>query len=140
MGTRSMIIIEEEGHYCGVYCHWDGYLEHNGAILLDHYRDAQQVEALIGGGDLSSLAKDLPNCATFKSRGDQWENIKPAECTSLIDMMKVAEGCGCEFVYVFNRKVAQWRYAERGAQFFGLGDGTEFSDFQPLTLAVVRTD
>ena len=38
MSTRSFICVEQDdGSYKGVYCHSDGYLTYNGAMLLDHY-------------------------------------------------------------------------------------------------------
>ncbi|MDQ1341322.1 MAG: hypothetical protein QG567_2480, partial [Campylobacterota bacterium] len=40
MATRSTIWVKnKDGIYNGVYCHNDGYLENNGAILLMHYMD-----------------------------------------------------------------------------------------------------
>jgi hypothetical protein len=41
-----------------VYCHWDGYLEHNGATLLNHY-DSAKANHLVALGDLSSLCKNI---------------------------------------------------------------------------------
>jgi hypothetical protein len=37
------------------YCHWDGYVEHNGKILVEHYQNRQDVQELIDGGSMSSL-------------------------------------------------------------------------------------
>jgi hypothetical protein len=42
-----------------VYCHWDGYLEHNGAILHNHYSASPKVNNLIALGDLSSLRPEI---------------------------------------------------------------------------------
>jgi len=42
-----------------VYCHWDGYLEHNGAILQKHYAQSPKVNNLIALGDLSSLRAEI---------------------------------------------------------------------------------
>ena len=38
-----------------VYCHWDGYPEHNGKILVEHYQNREDVQDLIDGGGISSL-------------------------------------------------------------------------------------
>jgi hypothetical protein len=43
----------------GVYCHWDGYLEHNGVILGGSYRNTDKINALIGLGDLSVLRNEV---------------------------------------------------------------------------------
>ena len=56
MGTRSTIALEyADGTVEQVYCHWDGYLEHNGQILLKHYSNPFILRDLIDLGDLSSL-------------------------------------------------------------------------------------
>jgi hypothetical protein len=60
MGTRSDIIVHRtDGRWHRIYCHWDGYLEHNGKILFDHYTSQKHVEALVALGDLSSLAPKI---------------------------------------------------------------------------------
>ena len=67
MGTRSRIGIEMPDHtVVSVYCHWDGYVEGNGKILVEHYQNRQDVEDLIDGGSISSL----------RTRGD-WDRTSP---------------------------------------------------------------
>jgi len=58
MGTRSVIGVMHGDKAKTVYCHWDGYLDHNGRILLEHY-DSPKANMLVALGDLSSLGKDL---------------------------------------------------------------------------------
>ena len=56
MGTRSRIGIEMPDHsVVSVYCHWDGYVENNGKILVEHYQNREDVKELIDGGSMSSL-------------------------------------------------------------------------------------
>ena len=60
MGTRSTIALEyADGTVEQVYCHWDGYLSHNGQILLDDWTDPFKLQKLIDLGNLSSLAPEL---------------------------------------------------------------------------------
>ena len=61
MGTRSMIAIQNpySKDVRAVYCHWDGYLEHNGSILQKHYASSSKVNNLIALGDISSLKKEI---------------------------------------------------------------------------------
>jgi hypothetical protein len=58
MGTRSRIGVMH-GDVCkSVYCHWDGYLEHNGEILQKHY-DSSKANQLVALGNLSSLQAQI---------------------------------------------------------------------------------
>lgn len=60
MGTRSDIIVQmTDGSWARIYCHWDGYLSHNGRILFDHYTSQTMVEALVSLGDLSKLGPEI---------------------------------------------------------------------------------
>jgi hypothetical protein len=60
MATRSTIAIRnQDDTVTGIYCHWDGYLEHNGRILHDHYTTEEIVRELISLGDLSSLGLEI---------------------------------------------------------------------------------
>ena len=64
MATRSTISIKEinafgNEQYKTIYCHWDGYPSHNGAILLEHYTDEEKVKKLISLGDLSALRPNV---------------------------------------------------------------------------------
>lgn len=60
MATRSTIAIQrQDGTVAQVYCHWDGYLENNGDILVKFYDTADKVEALLAHGDISSLGQEV---------------------------------------------------------------------------------
>lgn len=70
MGTRSDIIVHRtDDTWARAYCHWDGYLEHNGRILFDHYTSQSQAEELVSLGDMSTLAErcDKPEGHTFEN-------------------------------------------------------------------------
>jgi len=60
MGTLSMIgRYNEDGSVTAVYCHWDGYVAHNGKILDEHYTTDEKIQDLISLGDLSGLGAEL---------------------------------------------------------------------------------
>ena len=60
MGTRSTIALEfADKSVEQVYCHWDGYLEHNGKILAEHYSNPFVLRDLIDLGDISSLKSTI---------------------------------------------------------------------------------
>ena len=58
MGTRSVIAVMHGTNAKAVYCHWDGYLEHNGKILQEHYNSVKANE-LVSLGDLSCLRPNI---------------------------------------------------------------------------------
>ena len=73
MGTRSTIALEfADKSVEQVYCHWDGYLEHNGKILAKHYMDPFKVKELVALGGFSSLDKTVEETAVtaYTQRGE----------------------------------------------------------------------
>ena len=73
MGTRSTIALEfADGTVEQVYCHWDGYLEHNGQILAKHYMDPFKVRDLIALGGFSSLdtTDEATKSTAYTQRGE----------------------------------------------------------------------
>ena len=74
MATRSNIgILNSDGTVNYIYCHFDGYLEHNGKILSEHYNDEASVWGLIALGDLSILGPELGEHQDFNGpRNKQW--------------------------------------------------------------------
>ena len=92
MATRSTIALEFADNTVGqVYCHWDGYLENNGKILLENYTDPFKLQKLIDLGDLSSLRPeigeehpfsvfDLPNDSPLSKDG-KFEELYGEMCT-----------------------------------------------------------
>ena len=60
MSTRSYIAMKTgENTYRAVYCHYDGYLEYNGRMLLEHYNTQERVKKLLDLGCISSLHEKL---------------------------------------------------------------------------------
>ena len=109
MGTRSTIAIQnEDGTVTGIYCHWDGYLSHNGQILAENYTTEAAVRELIALGDLSSLGEtvgvktDFSNpadgqCVAYgRDRGET--GVEARVFNSHADLI---ENAGQEFDYLF---------------------------------------
>ena len=89
MGTRSTIaLLRNDGTVAQIYCHWDGYLEHNGQILNDYYNTYEKVEELIALGNLSMLERDIgvqhPFGPDFNVAGDcnTWEKKYGQMCVA----------------------------------------------------------
>ena len=70
MGTRSTIALEfADGTVEQVYCHWDGFLEHNGRTLQEHYSDPFKLQKLLALGGLSSLKEEIGVKHPFEAPG-----------------------------------------------------------------------
>ena len=62
MGTRSYIGKVINGRVHSIYCHWDGYPEGVGSVLLQHY-DSEKVDALLELGGISALQETVEESA-----------------------------------------------------------------------------
>lgn len=69
MATRSAIGVRTvTGQVTAIYCHWDGYPEHNGRILMENYRTTDKINELISLGALSSLREEIGEQHDFNAR------------------------------------------------------------------------
>ncbi len=73
MATRSTIAVEnEDGTIAWVYCHWDGYVSHNGRLLVENYNTRTKALGLVALGSISLLAENL-----FPSEHHTFEDPQP---------------------------------------------------------------
>ena len=103
MATRSLIGINlNKGITKIIYCHWDGYPEHNGQLLVNHYNTPTDVFKLMELGDLSSLDTTPDNCTVYhRDRNEPWGTVEPRDVsTSELDV--VAMDYGVDYVYTYN--------------------------------------
>jgi hypothetical protein len=69
MATRSYIGVRNtDASVDYIYCHFDGYPEHNGAILREHYSNINRVNELLNLGDLSVLGQFIGEKMDFDKR------------------------------------------------------------------------
>ena len=96
MATRSTISLEfADGTIGQVYCHWDGYLAHNGKILFENYSDPFILRELIDLGSVSSLR---PNIGIQHPFSKFEINDKSPDVDALISLYEEAEQKGwCTF-------------------------------------------
>jgi hypothetical protein len=122
MGTRSRIGVMHGDNVKSVYCHWDGYLEHNGAILQEHY-DSVKANQLVALGDLSSLRPNIGekhkfspfDCdeltseefekryggmCTFYGRDRGETGVEWKTHTNFVDFFAEVDGSWCEWYYI----------------------------------------
>jgi len=121
MGTHSRIGVMHGDKVKSVYCHYDGYLEHNGQVLEQYY-DSAKANNLVALGDMSTLRPqigekhafsqfDLPpeeveaykeltrDWCTFYGR-DRGEVSVWKVANTFEEFLDQAEGCGAEFYYI----------------------------------------
>lgn len=59
MSTHASITAKlSDGRYASIYLHSDGYLEHAGQMLVDHYTEQPKIDALMALGNLSCVDAD----------------------------------------------------------------------------------
>ena len=87
MATRSTIALEfADGTIGQVYCHWDGYLAHNGKMLKEYYSNPFILRDLIDLGSLSSLRPQIGTKHPFSMfeanmTQDEYANLYRDMCT-----------------------------------------------------------
>lgn len=123
MGTRSVIGVMH-GDVCkAVYCHWDGYIDHNGVILQEHY-DSVKANNLVALGDISSLGTEIGeqhpfsyigimeakeyddkygSMTTFYGRDRGEKNVDYRVLHSYEEFLKFFESCGAEYAYIMDQ-------------------------------------
>ena len=121
MGTRSRIGVMHGDTVKSVYCHWDGYLEHNGAILQEHYTSVKANE-LVSLGDLSSLCPEIGEehafshfdtdmtqdeyyekygeMCTFYGRDRKETGTEWKVAHTFAEFLEQVDHCGAEFYYI----------------------------------------
>ncbi len=97
MGTRSRVGVMH-GTVCkSVYCHYDGYLEHTGQILLKHY-DSAAANQLVARGDNSGVQPTISEMNFYSERGEtdvEWQVAQTFE-----EFLDQVEKCFAEYYYV----------------------------------------
>ena len=147
MGTRSRIGVMH-GDVCkSVYCHWDGYLEHNGRILQEHYGSDQSPKAnhLVALGDISSLGKEIgekhafsqfelraeevqaykeltENWTTFYGRDRGEEGVEFATDHTFAAFLDRVQGCGAEYYYILKDGVWYCGSPNKGSKLVPLSE------------------
>ncbi len=124
MSTRSYICAKQpDGTYKGVYCHYDGYLEYNGAMLLDFYPTKEDADKILQLGSLSTLKEKLePDPGTehsFENRQsdvtvaygrDRGETDVEAVTVDFKELNKPESWI--DYIYIHDGE--KWKYFENG--------------------------
>jgi len=106
MGTRSRVAVMH-GDVCkSVYCHYDGYLDYAGRILLAHY-DSTLANQLVARGDNSGVKETLEAMNFYEDREAEGEDVSeflrstPWDVAHSFDeFLEQVYDCGGEYYYV----------------------------------------
>lgn len=139
MGTRSRVAVMH-GDVCkSVYCHYDGYLDYTGRILLEHY-DSTKANALVARGDNSGVKESLEEMNFYEDRERQEEDVHEfldstpwLVAHSFEEFLDQVESCFGEYYYVM--RDGEW-YAGAVYQTTGLIKG----GLVPLKEALAKLD
>lgn len=103
MSTNSTIGIKRlNGSEKRIYCHYDGYVEHNGVLLQLCYDTPEKIEKLLELGNLSSLGECL---LADKKHTDVCVAYHRDHGESLEDATNYGEQ---EFNYTFDENIGAW--------------------------------
>jgi len=126
MSTRSSIaILRKNGNVESIYCHYDGYLDHNGTILNHFYIEPRKVNSLIELGDISSLGvvvnpdSSMPHDFDIRQSGvtlaysrDRGEDNTEKKVFENLDEYKMGfDGSWQEFAYLYDEEKEKWLYS-----------------------------
>ena len=119
MGTRSRIAVMHGSVCKSVYCHWDGYLDHNGRILQEYY-DSAKANNLVALGDLSSLRPNIGEKHAFSKLevpmdGEAYDKLY-GDMTTFYGRDRGEEGCDFKVAHSFDEFLEQVNYC--GAEYY----------------------
>ena len=115
MGTRSAIAVRNpDATYDIVYCHWDGYPEHQMPILTTRYDTAKKARKMIAPGSMSTLSATTDWDGNIMEVGPRYYidrgelDCQPRRLTAG-EIHKFAFNMGCEYLYTYVPRWG-WRY------------------------------
>jgi hypothetical protein len=86
------------GDVCkSVYCHYDGYLEYTGRILLKHY-DSAAANDLVSRGDNSGVKETVAEMNFYSERGETGVDWQVAH--TFQEFLEQVENCFGEYYYI----------------------------------------
>jgi hypothetical protein len=86
------------GDVCkSVYCHYDGYLDYAGRILLSHY-DSTAANQLVALGDNSGIKETTAEMNFYSDRGE--EDVSWQVAHTFEEFLEQVNNCCGEYYYV----------------------------------------
>src|SRR5574344_320538 len=124
MSTRSLICMQkDDDKYEAIYCHSDGYLTFNGAMLLDHYSDKDKLQKLLDLGNISCLLPKIepdpskPHSFNYNERQEDVvvaygrDRGETRQEKSIKTLQGLKDWDWIEYIYIFDND-NKWKYLE----------------------------
>ena len=114
MATRSLIgKLNTDGTITNIYCHFDGYPDHNGVMLQEYYNSPAKVDQLLALGNLSFLGSEIGEKQDFNNRNkendwclaygrDRGEKGQEAETVTREEFFN--KDSGVDYLYIYNNE------------------------------------
>ena len=115
MATRAIIAKLDDNGVKAIYNHSDGYLEHAGRILNEHYNTEEKVDELLSYGDVSIIRENIgvkldfndymafaknKQCKFYmRDRGEK--NKHATQLKNEKELIEFSNNCDVEFIYMF---------------------------------------
>lgn len=123
MSTRSLICKQiDKDKYKAIYCHSDGYLTYNGAMLIDYYNDEKKLDELLNLGNISCLCEKVnpdpnrPHSFDYDKRQDDVvvaygrDRGEKDQEARICTLEQLRNWDWIEYIYIFNEN-KEWEYA-----------------------------
>ena len=115
MATRATIAKLDNNGVKAIYLHSDGYLEHAGRILNEHYNTEEKVDELLSYGDVSIIRENIgvkldfndymafaknKQCKFYmRDRGEKYKHATQLKDEK--ELIEFSNNCDVEFIYMF---------------------------------------
>lgn len=133
MATNAFIGFRENNSITYIYNHSDGYLEHLGKMLIEHYNSEEKAKALVNLGDVSVVKEKLApengsnhsfdnrqeGVSVFygRDRGESWDDICPIH---MDDIVFENPDYTIVYIYVYDVEEQTWLFTRNGKDFESL--------------------
>ena len=126
MATRSNIAYQRSnGQVVVAYCHWDGYPEHNGVMLNQHYNNQKKAEELANQGYFSGIKETLTE--SLSDRANEFPPITYHSAHTFYNDVQF----DIEWIYLFKNN--QWNVCVGQSTFIE-------NDLQPLWTVLAKLE
>ena len=100
MSTRSNIAYEEDGVVKVAFCRQDGYLDHTGRMLFDHYNSFEKAKELVDLGSYQSIKPEINDISLYSAI-----TRPPDTYRSIRSYMHHVDAQEIEYIYMWEKKM-----------------------------------